>query len=40
MEEDSHMPSSLYSFLVNEAMNWGLWSETIRFRRPWSFQMW
>ena len=23
VEEDSRTPSSLYSFLVNEAMNWG-----------------
>jgi len=40
MEEDSRTPSSLYSSLVNEATNWGPWSETIRFGRPWSFQTW
>jgi len=40
MEEDSHIPSSLYSFLVNEATNWGPWSETTRFGRLWSFQTW
>ena len=40
VEEDSYIPSSLYSSLVNEAMNWGPRSETTRFGRPWSFQMW
>ena len=40
MEEDSRIPSSLYSFLVNEATNWGLRSETTRFGRLWSFQTW
>jgi len=40
VEEDSHMPSSLYSSLVNEATNWGPRSETTRFGRPWSFQTW
>jgi len=28
VEEDIHIPSSLYSFLVNEAMNWDPRSET------------
>ena len=37
VEEDSRIPSSLYSSLVNEAMNWGPWSETTCFGRPWSF---
>ena len=37
MEKDSHMPSSLYSSLVNKATNWGLRSETTHFGRPWSF---
>jgi len=37
VEEDSHIPSSLYSSLVNEATNWGPRSETTRFGRPWSF---
>ena len=40
MEEDSRIPSSLYSFLVNEATNWGPRSETTHFGRPWSFQTW
>ena len=34
MEEDSHIPSSLYSSLVNKATNWGPRLETTRFRRP------
>jgi len=34
------MPSSLYSSLVNEAMNWVLQSEITHFGRPWSFQAW
>ena len=38
VEEDSHIPSSLYNFLVNEATNWGPQSETTCFRRLWSFQ--
>jgi len=37
VEEDSRIPSSLYSSLVNEAMNWGPRSETTCFGRPWSF---
>jgi len=40
VEEDSHMPSSLYSSLVNKTTNWGPRSETTRFGRPWSFQTW
>ena len=40
VEEDSHIPSSLYSSLVNEATNWGPQSETTCFGRPWSFQTW
>ena len=38
VEEDSRIPSSLYSSLVNEATNWGPWLETTRFGRLWSFQ--
>ena len=37
VEEDSHIPSSLYSSLVNEAMNWGPRSETTCFGGLWSF---
>jgi len=40
VEKDSHMPSSLYSSLVNKATNWGPRSETTCFGRPWSFQTW
>jgi len=39
VEEDSHIPSSLYSSLVNEATNWGLQLETTHFGRLWSFQI-
>jgi len=38
VKENSHIPSSLYSSLVNEAMNWGPQLETTRFGRPCSFQ--
>ena len=34
VEEDSYIPSSRYSFLVNEAINWGLRLETTHFGRP------
>jgi len=34
VEEDSHIPSSLYSSLVNEATNWGPQSKTTHFGRP------
>ena len=37
MEEDSCIPSSLHSSLVNEVTNWGLWLETTHFGRLWSF---
>jgi len=33
VEEDSRIPSSLYSSLVNETMNWDPWSKTTRFGR-------
>ena len=38
VKENSHIPSSLYSSLVNEATNWGPQLETTRFGRPCSFQ--
>ena len=38
VKENSHIPSSLYSSLVNEAINWGPQSETTHFGRLWSFQ--
>ena len=34
VEKDSRIPSSLYSSLVNEAINWGPRSETTHFGRP------
>jgi len=39
VEEDSRIPSSLYSSLVNKATNWGLQSKITHFGRPWSFHV-